>query len=212
MEQVLPAPATPPVSASHSIPLPMPGTGPSVDPTALTVIATAVRGRKGSSTGHSRLPLSDRGRRRQPPLAAPRGGRPAEAERGSAANRRMRVRRGAVRCVRRRSRFVQTGSLAPARAHSPLSTGGAARGRGRHASRWRRCRADLGSRVRSHGRGERARGLAGEPPGRGLSRRSLGRDHWAGARRVPGRACGFAHVGRASLHRSAAALDGGWGA
>jgi hypothetical protein len=112
MEQVLPAPATPPVSASHSIPLPMPGTGPSVDPTALTVIATAVRGRKGSSTGHSRLPLSDRGRRRQPPLAAPRGGRPAEAERGSAANRRMRVRRGAVRCVRRRSRFVPSGRLA----------------------------------------------------------------------------------------------------
>jgi hypothetical protein len=106
----------------------------------------------------------------------------------------------------------QTGSLAPACAHSPLSTGGAARGRGRHASGWRRCRADLGFGMRSHGRREHARGLAREPPGRGRSRGRWGRDRWAGTRRVPGRACGFAHVGRPSLHRSAAALDGGWGA
>jgi hypothetical protein len=94
-------------------------------------------------------------------------------------------------------------------AHAPLCTGGAARGRGRHASRWRRCRADLGSRVRSHGRGERARGLAGEPPGRGRSRRSLGRDHWAGARRVPGRACGFAHVELASTEARRLLTAGG---
>jgi hypothetical protein len=103
-------------------------------------------------------------------------------------------------------------SLAPARAHSPLSAGGAARGRGRHASGWRRCRADLGFGMRSHGRAEHARGPAREPPGRGRSRRRWGRDRWAGTRRAPGRACGFAHVGRPSLHRSAAVLDGGWGA
>jgi hypothetical protein len=137
------------------------------------------------------------------PAAAPREGQQAAVGPGFVEEQQSRPSRLLV---------VQTGSLAPARAHALLSMGGAARGRGRHASRWRRCRADLGSRVRSHGRGERARGLAGEPPGRGRSRRSLGRDHWAGAQRVPGRACGFAHVGRASLHRSAAALDGGWGA
>jgi hypothetical protein len=85
----------------------------------------------------------------------------------------------------------QTGSLAPARAHSPLSMGGAARGRGRHASRWRRCRADLGSRMRT-GAGST---LAGSlKPGRGRSRPRLGRDRWA----VPD-AC---PAERAALHTS----------
>jgi hypothetical protein len=56
VEQVLPSRLRPPLSALHSITCKCAGTGPSVHPTAQTVIAAAVRGRMRIRTATPLLP------------------------------------------------------------------------------------------------------------------------------------------------------------